>query len=67
MDHVFIVIVYDENIGETLIFKTGTIDDELLVSTINDGAIIIDTMVNKKLVGFDLSTRELHWEDINEL
>jgi len=67
MDHVFIVIVYDENVDETLIFKTSIINDELLVSTINDGAIIIDTTVNKKLAGFDLSTRELHWEDINEL
>ena len=67
MDHVFIVVVYDENVDETLIFKTSIINDELLVSTINDGAIIIDTTVNKKLAGFDLSTRELHWEDINEL
>ena len=67
MDHVFIVVVYDENVDETLIFKTSIINDELLVSTINDGAIIIDTAINKKLAGFDLSTRELHWEDINEL
>lgn len=64
MNNQFLVILTNT---EVEIYKTDVISDELLVSTINDDAIIIDTTVGKRLTGFDLNTRELHWEDINEL